>query len=169
MIRSFIIAAILAAGAFTTRAEAQAVPDQMPFDVPYGATITADRAASLVEAVAAEASRSPRNWKLAIAVVDPNGDLVYFYRMDQTQVASVDVAIGKARTSARFRRPTQAFAEALAGPGGGVVPTLDPTLVASPGGFPLIENGRLIGAIGCSGATSGQDAAACQVGAALVQ
>src|SRR3954449_11402441 len=79
-----------------------AVPDQMPFDVPYGASITADRAAQVVAAAVAEAKKSPRNWKLAISVVDPNGDLVYFYKMDQTQAASVGISQGKARTAARF-------------------------------------------------------------------
>ena len=145
------------------------VPDAMPFDVPYGPSITVARAAELVQAVVAEAQRSPRNWKLAIAVVDPSGDLVYFYRMDQTQVASVDVAMRKARTSARFRRPTQAFFDAMQAAGGSIIPTLTPDLVASPGGIPLIEGGRLIGAIGCSGATSAQDAVACQAGASLVR
>ena len=77
----------------------------MPFDIPYGPPIPADRAAKVVAAAVEEAKKSPRNWKLAIAVVDPNGDLVYFYKMDQTQVASVAIAQGKARTAARYRRP----------------------------------------------------------------
>ena len=62
-----------------------AVPDQMPFDIPYGNSITADRAADIVKAVVAEATKSPRNWKLAISVVDTHGELVYFYKMDNTQ------------------------------------------------------------------------------------
>lgn len=160
--------AILAA----TDARAQqpgAVPDQMPFDVPYGESITAERAAQVVEAVVAEARRSPRNWKLAIAVVDPAGDLVYFYKMDQTQVASIGVAVNKARTAARFRRPTQAFFDGMQTTAGAYLPTLDPTLVASPGGIPLVAGGRIIGAIGCSGATGAQDNVACQAGAATVR
>jgi uncharacterized protein GlcG (DUF336 family) len=67
------------------------------------------RAAEVVKAVVAEAKKGARNWKLAIAVVDPGGDLVYFYRMDGTQVASAAIAHGKARTSARFRRPSAIF------------------------------------------------------------
>ena len=145
------------------------VPDQMPFDIPLGTSITAERAQQLVAAVMAEARKSPRNWKLAIAVVDPNGDLVYFYKMDQTQIGSVQVAIGKARTSARFRRTTQTYFDLMQTPAGAYVTTLDPTIIASPGGIPLVENGRLIGAIGCSGATGAQDAVACGVGAALVR
>ena len=61
----------------------------MPFDIPYGNSITADRAADIVKAVVAEATKSPRNWKLAISVVDTHGELVYFYKMDNTQQASV--------------------------------------------------------------------------------
>jgi len=145
-------------------AEAQ-VPDEMPFDVPYGETITAAQAAQVVAAVVAEAQAGARDWKLAIAVVDPAGELVYFHRMDGTQHASNSIAIGKAYTSARFRRPTQAFFDTMQTDAGAFVPTLDPRLVASPGGFPLMVNGRVVGAVGCSGATGGQDAVACQAGA----
>lgn len=146
-----------------------AVPDQMPFDIAYGESITADRAAKIVAAVAGESQKSPRNWKMVISVVDPNGDLVYLYRMDQAQVASVAISQGKARTAARFRRPTEAFFNVMQTPAGAYVPTLDPTLVASPGGIPLIENGKLIGAIGCSGGTGAQDAVACKAGADLIK
>ena len=145
------------------------VPDQMPWDVPYGASITMDKAVKAVAATVAEATKSPRNWKLAIAVVDPNGELVYFYKMDQTQVASINIAIGKARTAARFRRPTEAFANAMATPAGLGLTTLDPTLIASLGGIPLVEGGKIIGAIGCSGATGPQDLVACKVGAETIK
>jgi uncharacterized protein GlcG (DUF336 family) len=151
-----------------TRAQ-QAVPDAMPFDVPYGPSITAERAAEVVRAVIVEATRAPRDWKLAIAVVDTSGELVYFYRMDQTQLGSNQVAVGKARTAARFRRATQVFFELMQTPAGSYVPSLDPTLIASPGGVPLVENGRLIGAIGCSGAAGAQDHVACSAGAATLR
>ena len=147
-----------------------AVPDQMPFDVPYGLPITVDRAAQVVAAAVAEAKKSPRNWKLAIAVVDPAGDLVYFYKMDQTQAGSITIAQGKARTAARYRRPTEAFFNVMQTPAGAYVATLDavpPT--ASPGGIPLVEGGKIIGAIGCSGATGAQDAVACKAGADTVK
>jgi uncharacterized protein GlcG (DUF336 family) len=146
-----------------------AVPDQMPFDIPYGPAITADQAAKVVAAAVEEAKKSPRNWKLAIAVVDPNGDLVYFYKMDQTQVASINIAQGKARTAARFRRPSGAFFNLMQTPAGAFASTLDPTLVASVGGFPLVEGGKIIGAIGCSGATGDQDGVACKAGADTVK
>jgi len=143
------------------RAQQADVPDQMPNDIPYGPSITAERAAQLVAGVIAEAQRGARNWKLAIAVVDPHGDLVYFYKMDQTQFASPEIAMGKAHTAARLRRPTQAFFDAMQTPAGSFVPTLGPTVIASPGGIPLVENGQIIGAIGCSGASGAQDHVAC--------
>ena len=146
-----------------------AAPDLMPYDVPYGPSIKADRAAEIAAAAVAEARKAPRNWKLAVAVVDPNGDLVYFYKMDQTQIASVGISLGKARTAARFRRPSQLFFNVMQTPAGAYAGTLDPTLVASPGGFPLVEGGKIIGAIGCSGATGDQDGVACKAGADTVK
>ena len=140
-----------------------AVPEQMPFDIPYGPSITLERAIQAVAAAAAEAKK--HNWKLAISVVDPNGDLVFFQKMDGTQVASVAISQGKARTAARYRRETRTFFNAME-TGHPYVATLDPTLVASPGGFPLMDGGKLIGAIGCSGGTGDQDAVACKAGSA---
>jgi uncharacterized protein GlcG (DUF336 family) len=170
--RSFVVtllaacAAVAAAGQASAQAPAPAaVPDQMPFDVPYGPSITAEKAAQVVAAAVAEAKKSPRNWKLAIAVVDPSGELVYFYKMDQTQAASINIAQGKARTAARFRRGSDVFFTAMQSPGGAFYSTLDPTLVAAGGGLPLIEGGKIIGAIGCSGATGAQDTVACKAGA----
>ena len=141
-------------------------PDVMPWDVPYGLAISNEKAKAALAAAEAEAKK--RNWKLNIAIVDPNGDLIHFLRMDGAQVASVGVAQGKARTSARYRRPTQVFYNQFE-TGHQYVATLDPTLVASPGGFPLIEDGKIIGAIGCSGGTGDQDALICKVGAELVK
>lgn len=141
-----------------------AVPDQMPNDIPYGEMITADKAAKIVEAVKAEATKSPRNWKLAIAVTDSHGELVYFYKMDQTQTGSITVAQQKATSAARYRRTTEVFANAMQTTAGSYVPTLAGA-VASPGGIPLIEGGKIIGAIGCSGAAGSQDHVACKAGA----
>ena len=142
------------------------VPEQMPFDIPYGTTITLERAKPLIAAAQAEAKK--HDWKLAIAVVDPAGDLVAFEKMDGTQLASVKISQGKALTAARFRRETRVFFNAME-TGHPYIASLDPTLIASPGGFPLVEGGKLIGAIGCSGGTGDQDAVACKAGADLVK
>ena len=141
-------------------------PDAVPFDIPYGMPITAEKAKQILGAAEAEAKK--RNWKMNIAVVDPNGDLINFLRMDGAQVASVKISQGKARTAARYRRPTQVFYNAYE-TGHPYISTLDRTLVASPGGFPLVEGGKFIGAIGCSGGTGDQDALICKVGADMIK
>jgi len=141
-------------------------PDKMPFDIPYGTSIGLEQAKQLVAAAEAEAKK--RNWKMNIAVVDTNGELVMFERMEGAQIASGSISTNKARTAARYRRESRLFYNAFE-TGHTFVATLDPTLVASPGGFPLVENGKIIGGIGCSGGTGDQDALICKVGADLVK
>ena len=82
-------------------------PDKMPFDIPYGQSIGAEKAKQVL--AAAEAEGKKRNWKMNIAVVDTNGELVHFLRMEGAQIASVNISIGKARTAARFRRESRVF------------------------------------------------------------
>ena len=141
-------------------------PDVMPFDIPYGVSIGLEKAKQVMAAAEAEAKR--RNWKLDIAVVDTNGELVHFSRMEGAQIASGSISVGKARTAARFRRETRVFYNAYEG-GHSYIGAIDPTLVASPGGFPLVEGGKLIGGVGCSGGTGDQDAVICKVGAEVVK
>lgn len=163
-----LIACTLILFSGTTQAEPSAggTADGTPFDIPYGTPINLETAKKLIAAVEAEASK--HRWKLNIAIVDPNGDLVHFSRMEGAQLASIDISQGKARTAARFRRDTRVFFNAIES-GRSYVATLDPTLIASPGGLPLIEGGTLIGAIGCSGGTGDQDDAACKVAVDLIK
>jgi glc operon protein GlcG len=161
-----VAATAMAAVTASSSAFAQGVPEKMPFDIPYGTPIAYAQAIKLVDAAAEEAKK--RNWKMNIAVVDNNGDLVAFQRMEGAQIASVGISQGKARTAARYRRESEVFFKAYES-GHQYVSTLDPTLVASPGGIPLVENGKIIGAIGCSGGTGDQDAVTCKAGAALVK
>jgi uncharacterized protein GlcG (DUF336 family) len=142
-----------------------AVPEKMPFDIPYGAPISLDRADAVLNAALAEAKA--KNWKLICAVVDSGANLVSFKRMDGAQLASIDVAQHKARTSAKFRRETKAFENGVQG-GFNYLITLD-DVIASRGGIPLVEGGKLIGALGCSGGTGSQDEVAAKAGAALVK
>jgi glc operon protein GlcG len=109
---------------------------------------------------AAESEAKKHNWNMAIAIVDAHGTLIVFHRMDDVQLGSVDVAIKKAQSAARFRRPTKAFADALATNQG--VLSLDVAAVA--GGIPIIVDGKTIGAVGCSGMASDQDAVVAQAG-----
>ena len=102
-----------------------------------------------------------------IAVVDSGANLVAFYRMDGAQIASISISEHKARTAAKFRRPTKAFEDAVQKADFKYILTLD-DVIASRGGIPLIEDGKIVGAIGCSGGTGSQDEAICQVGAAAL-
>jgi glc operon protein GlcG len=142
-----------------------AVPDKMPFDIPYGAPISLERATAAIAAAIAEAKK--HDWKLNVAVVDSGGNLVAFERMNGAQLASIQVSEHKARAAATFRRETKAFESALQQNNFNVM-TLD-GVIASRGGIPLVEDGKLIGAIGCSGGASSQDEVACKVGAATVK
>jgi uncharacterized protein GlcG (DUF336 family) len=140
--------------------------DGTPFDVPYGTPVSLETAKKVISAVEAEAAK--HRWKLNIAVVDTHGDLVNFSRMDGAQLGSINISQGKARTAARYRRESRAFYNAFE-TGHPYVATLDPTIIASPGGWPLVEGGKLIGAIGCSGGTGDQDAAICKMGADVMK
>jgi uncharacterized protein GlcG (DUF336 family) len=141
------------------------IPEKMPFFVPYGAPISLQRAQSAIQAAMVEAAR--RGWALNIAVVDSGANLVAFARMDGAMLASIAISEHKARTSVKFRRPTKAFEEAIQKSGNVYTLSLD-DMVGSRGGIPLIEEGKLIGAIGCSGGTGSQDEVACMAGAATV-
>ena len=143
-----------------------AVPDAMPFDIPYGAPISLERADAAILAGVAEAKR--HTWKMNLAVVDSGGNLVAFRRMDGAQLASIPVSEHKARAAARFRRETKTFENAIQLNHSPYVATLD-DVIASRGGIPLVEGGKLIGAIGCSGGTGSQDEMVCKAGAATVK
>jgi uncharacterized protein GlcG (DUF336 family) len=133
----------------------------------YGPSITASQAKAVAAAAIAEATKN--QWTMAFAIVDPAGDLVYFEKMDHTQVGSVDVAIAKARSSARFKRPTKAFEDGLAAGGAGLrLLSLDGA-VAVEGGLPLTVGGRIVGAIGASGGSSQQDGVAAAAGAGAIR
>src|SRR6266700_287002 len=142
-----------------------AVPDKMPFDIPYGTPISLERAAAAVAATVAEAKK--HDWKLNIAVVDSGGNLVAFQRMNGAQLASIQISEHKARAAATFRRETKAFEAGIQG-GNNYLITLD-GVIGSRGGIPLLEGGKLIGAIGCSGGTGSQDEVVCKAGAATVK
>ena len=126
---------------------------QMPN--PYGPPITLEQARKPAAAALAEAARN--KWKMAVAIVDPSGNLVYFERMDDTQAASILIAQNKARSAARFKRPTKALQDALAAGGVGLRILDLEGAVAVEGGIPLLVDGRIVGAIGVSGDTSSND------------
>ena len=141
------------------------IPDKMPFSVPYGPPISLARAQAAIAAAVSEAEK--RGWALNVAVFDSGANLVAFERMDGALLASIAIAQHKARAAVKFRRPTRAFEESIQKNDYKYQLTLD-DIIASRGGIPLIEDGKLIGAIGCSGGASSQDEAACLVGAGTI-
>jgi glc operon protein GlcG len=141
------------------------IPDKMPFSVPYGAPISLQRAQAAAQAAVTEATR--RGWQLNIAVVDSGANLVTFVRMDGAQLASIAISEHKARTAVKFRRPTRAFEDAIQKSDLKYALTLD-DIIASRGGIPLVEGGKIIGGIGCSGGTGSQDEAVCSAAAATI-
>ena len=141
------------------------VTAQMPN--PYGAPISLEDAKKPAAAALAEARKN--NWTMAVAVVDTSGNLVYYEKMDNTQIGSATVAIDKARSAVLYKRPTKAMQDALAA--GGVNLRILTLKGAEPveGGIPLISNGKIIGAIGVSGDSSDHDGQCAKAGADLVK
>src|SRR5215469_9987178 len=124
------------------------VPQKIPFDVPYSSPISLEHAQAAINAVVTEAKK--RDWKMNVAVVDSDDNLVAFQRMDGAMLASIQIAEHKARAAATFRRETKVFENGIQVNRLNYLMTLD-GIVASRGGIPLVEHGKLIGAIGCSG------------------
>jgi uncharacterized protein GlcG (DUF336 family) len=144
--------------------KAQQPAPQKP--VLYGAPISLEKAKRVAAAAAAEADKN--GWLSAIAIVDPAGNLVYFQRADSTQTASLQLAIDKARSSALFKRSTKVFEDQVAAGGLGLRQLKNPDVIPIEGGIPLLEDGKVVGAIGVSGGTAAQDGQCAAVGAALI-
>jgi glc operon protein GlcG len=142
-----------------------AIPNEMPFDVPYGPPISLDRAQAAIQAAIAEAKK--RNWKMNLAVADSGGNLVAFQRMDGAMLASIAIAEHKARAAATFRRPTKVFEDGVQLLRLNYLLAFD-GVIASRGGIPLIEHGAIIGALGVSGGTDSQDEVVAKAGASVI-
>jgi glc operon protein GlcG len=157
---------VFAALAFTVAAFGQSRPAPSP-NVPYGVSISAEAAKKVAAAAIAEAHKN--NWAMAVAIVDTAGYLVYFERMQDTQLGSVDIAIEKAKSAALFRRPTKSFQDTVAAGGEGLRILRLTGAVPVEGGIPLIVEGKIIGAVGASGGSSDQDGRTAQAGAAAMK
>jgi uncharacterized protein GlcG (DUF336 family) len=134
---------------------------------PIGSPISVEMAKKAVGAALAEARKN--NWLMAAAVVDPNGTLVYYEKMDNTQLGSAAVCIDKARSAALFKRSTKAFQDAITGGGAGLRIFAIRGAVPVEGGIPLEMNGKLIGAIGISGGQSNEDGQCAAAGANAIK
>jgi glc operon protein GlcG len=160
-----VLAAQLWAGAAAAQAPASSAP---PPTTPYGAPIGIEDAKKAAAAAVAEVAKagSPPD---AIAIVDHGGFLIYFERMDNAQLGSVEIAIEKARSAALFRRPSKVFEDALAGGGANMRILALHGVMPVEGGLPIISGGKLVGAIGASGGTAQQDGQVAKAGADAIK
>jgi uncharacterized protein GlcG (DUF336 family) len=117
--------------------------------------------------VAAEAEARKNNWNVAIAILDAGGHLILFQRMDDTQIGSVNIAMGKARTAVNFKRPTKAMEDIVAG--GRMAFLAVEGITPVQGGLPVVVDGKVIGSVGVSGVQSSQDEQIAQAAVNVLQ
>ncbi|GHM99327.1 hypothetical protein WSM22_08170 [Cytophagales bacterium WSM2-2] len=158
---AFLFAALIAA--VSSFAQSQTPP---PVPLTYGESIKMEQAEKVMAAALQEATKN--NWNMAIAIVDTGGKLVLFKKMDNTQIGSIDVAISKATTANNFKRPSKVFEDGVAGGGIGLRILSLPGVTPLEGGELIISKGKIIGAIGVSGASSAQDGQVARTGTAVI-
>jgi len=157
-IRSMIVGVI---ALFTVAAWGQQTLQTMPFGTPIG------NEAAKKMAIAAVAEAKKNGWPVCIAIVDYHGALVYFERLDNTQLGAVRVAVDKARTAAKFKRSTKVLEDAVASGRHAILRLGDATPIQ--GGLPIVIDGKFVGAIGVSGVTSQQDEQVASAGLAALK
>jgi glc operon protein GlcG len=162
-LRPLLVAAVILGGSTIAGSAQQPAAPSPPPTTPYGSPISIDAAKKVMAAAEAEATKN--NWPMAIVILDSTGHPVMLHRLDNTQYGSIRVAEDKAQTALDFRRPSKVF-EDLVAQGGIGMRTLG-LRGATPleGGVPIIVDGKIVGAIGASGATSVQDGQVAKAGA----
>src|SRR3989442_12867722 len=158
---SFVAVALLVLIPLPALAQTPFAP---PPQIPYGLSVSTESAKKTAAAAIAEAQKN--NWKMAIAIVDTGGYLVYFERMQDTQTGSVDLAVEKARTAALFRRPTKVFQDGVAAGGEGLRLLRLTGAIPIDAAVPIIVDGKVVGAVGVSGGSGAQDGQVATAGAA---
>jgi uncharacterized protein GlcG (DUF336 family) len=131
-------------------ARAQTVPP------PYGPPIGIENARKVMAAAEAEAAKN--NWPVVVAIIDSGGHVVMLHRRDDTQLSSIEIAQGKAKTALMFKRPTKVLDDAISSGGAGLRFLALKDIIPLEGGLPIVSDGKVIGAIGVSGVLSAQDA-----------
>lgn len=156
---------IIGLSALTSSSWAQA-QNPAPAPLKYGESIRLDQAEKIMVAAHQEAAKN--NWIMAIAIVDTGGKLVLFKKMDNAPIGSIEVAISKAITANNFKRATKTFEDGVAGGGQGLRILSVPGAIALEGGELILWNGKIIGAIGVSGAKSTEDGQVARAGASVI-
>jgi glc operon protein GlcG len=162
MFRMFALACALALSAGSALAQAPAAPASAA-SPPYGPPITLDQAKRAMAAAELEAAKN--SWPVAITILDSGGNMIMFHRVDNAQLSATTVSEGKARTALQFKRPSKALDDAIAAGGAGMRLLALKDITPLEGGLPVIVDGKIIGAIGVSGALSAQDAQVAKAGA----
>ena len=157
MFRKLVLACAFAMAA------GSALAQQPVATLPYGPPITLDQSKRAMAAAELEAAKN--SWQVAITILDSGGNIVMFHKIDNTQLSAVTVSEGKARTALEFKRPSKALDDAIAAGGAGMRLLALKNITPLEGGLPVVVDGRIIGAIGVSGALSSQDAQVAKVGA----
>lgn len=160
----FLARSVLAVGFLLFGVAGRGVAQAATSVVTTHPVLAADGVKRALAAAEAEAVRN--GWRVSIAVVDPAGELLGFLRLDGASLSSMEIALAKARSAARFRRPTKAFADALTE--GRQALLVLPGVMPVEGGVPVTIDGRVVAAIGVSGVTSQQDAQIGWAGAVAV-
>ena len=155
-----LVALALAAGPATAQQPAGTAQAPPP---PYGPPITLEQAKRVMAAAELEAAKN--SWQVAIAILDSGGNMVMFHKFDNTQLASIGASEGKANTALRFKRPSKALDDAIAAGGAGLRLLAVKDITPLEGGLPVMLDGKIIGAIGVSGALSSQDEQVAKAGA----
>ena len=163
MSRMLALACALAAFAMVAGSGFVPALAQQPATPPYGPPITLDDAKRAMAAAELEAAKN--SWQVAITILDSGGNLVMFHKVDDTQLASIGASEGKARTALTFKRPSKALDDAIAAGGAGLRLLAVKDITPLEGGLPILVDGKIIGAIGVSGALSSQDGQVAKAGA----
>ena len=156
-------AVALSAGSALAQQPATPPPSAPTATLPYGPPITLDQAKRAMGAAELEAAKN--SLQVAITILDSGGNWVMFHRFDNAQLSATTVSEGKARTALDFKRPSKALDDAIAGGGAGMRLLALKNITPIEGGLPVIVDGKIIGAIGVSGALSSQDEQIAKAGA----
>ena len=163
MFRMLALACAFALSAGSALAQQPAAPAPSAVTLPYGPAITLDQAKRAMAAAELEAAKN--SWQVAITILDSGGNMIMFHRIDNAQLSASTVSEGKARTALEFKRPSKALDDAIAAGGAGMRLLALKNITPIEGGLPVVVDGKIIGAIGVSGALSSQDAQVAKAGA----
>jgi glc operon protein GlcG len=163
MFRMLALACAFALSAGPVLAQQPSAPAPSVATLPYGPAITLEQAKRAMAAAELEAAKN--SWQVAITILDSGGNMIMFHRVDNAQLSATTVSEGKARTALEFKRPSKALDDAIAAGGAGMRLLALKDITPLEGGLPVIVDGKIVGAIGVSGALSSQDAQVAKVGA----